>query len=326
KFFRKIKYRFYRYFLIKLIKKMIEEISPDIIIANTTKLISEYKTKAMKVLVFHSINYKKYIVIPETLKYDLVLLSGNHYKQAICDRLKPDNVNKLKVVGWPRIDDFINKKFTMQDRDEFSKRLGLNLNLKNVLYAPTWDSFDEDGLFPKSFGNTVSAFEEFCKKIKELNVNLIVRLHCETPKLTGDMRLHKIAEKYNVHFVYKRISGYLDNLAELFLWITDVLISDTSGMITDFMILNRPIIYIEPDNKNFNWEETDLPQDFRAGKIVKTLPQLITAVKESLINPQEYRAKREEILNKIFYGLDGKSSERASDTILNFYYNVFLEK
>lgn len=325
KILKRIRFSFYSFFLKRLIKQSISELAADIIISNTTLLLSDYATKAMKVLVFHSVNYKKYVLNPLILKYDLILLPGEHYQETICDRLKPKDKKALKVVGWPRIDDFIIKKFTIRDSEEFSRRLGLDLNLKNVLYAPTWDSFKNNGLFPELFGNLTDAFEEFCKEIKKFNVNLIVRLHCETPQLTGDTRLHAIAEKHNVHFVYKNISGYLDNLAELFLWISDVLISDTSGMITDFMVLDRPIIYIEPDNKDFNWGTTDLPENFRAGKIVKTLPQLVAAVKESLEKPQEYSANRKKIVNKIFYKPDGHATERASNTILDFYYHSFIK-
>ncbi|MBP7088325.1 MAG: CDP-glycerol glycerophosphotransferase family protein [Candidatus Omnitrophica bacterium] len=319
KILRRIKQRLASIFFKRLIQKTINALMPNIIISNTTLILSDYFSSAMKVLVFHSVPYKKYIIIEETLKYNLALLPNEYCKNEIIKRFKTDNTDKLRVVGWPRIDDFINNKFTKDDRDNFAKKIGLNLQLKNVLYAPTWDSFHDNGLFPKSFGNVIDAFEEFCKELKKLNINLIIRLHCLAHKLIADNRLLQIADKYNVCFVNGRIGGYLDNLIEHFLWITDVLISDISGTATDFMTLNRPIVYIEPDNKDFSWQTADLPKEYRAGVVANSLSQLIEGVKESLNNPERYKSQREELLKKIFYRPDGSSSKRAADEILSYY-------
>jgi len=319
KILRRIKYHFSSFLLKRLIQKTMSELKPHIIISNTTLILSDYSSPAMKVLVFHSVPYKKYITVKETLKYDLVLLPNEYCRNEIAKRFKIGNTDNLKVVGWPRIDDFINNKFNKNDRDTFIGRIGLNAKLKNVLYAPSWDSFYDNGLFPKSFGNVIDTFEEFCKELKKLDINLIVRLHCLAHKLIGDNRLLRIAQKHNVYFANGLMGGYLDNLIEHFLWIADVLISDISGMITDFLILDRPIVYLEPDSENFNWEKADLPKDFRAGIVVNSKKQLIEGVKKSLEDPCQYRAKRKEVLHKIFYKPDGKATDRASETILGCY-------
>jgi len=77
-----------------------------------------------------------------------------------------------------------------------------------------------------------------------MDVNLMIKLHPLSHKLIRDVRLHRIAEKYNVHLAYKNATGHLDSLGEYYLWSTDILISDVSGVIIDFMVLDRPIVYI----------------------------------------------------------------------------------
>ena len=306
----------------KWINKMIDELNPDILISNTTKILSRYtpnNPKCMKVQVFHGISYNTNCLIPENLTYDLILLPGEYHKRIMCQNFNLSNDNQLKVVGWPSSDTFINNKFTKGDRDTFMKRFGLNSEFKNVLYAPSHSIFYRNGLFPKSFGSAIDAFEEFCKRIREMNVNLMIKLHPLSHKLIRDVRLHRIAEKYNVHLAYKNSTGHLDNSVEYYLWSTDVLISDVSGIIMDFMVLNRPIVYIELDGEGCKWEEADLPREFRAGEVVNSMDKLIEGVEKSLKNPDEYKFKRKEILQKVFYKLDGRASKRASDTILNYY-------
>ena len=91
------------------------------------------------------------------------------------------------------------------------------------------------------------------------------------------------------------------------------------------MVLNRPIIYIEPElnryieGKQINWQETDLSKEFRAGAVVDSMDDLISNVKQSLNGTDEYKFMREEILQKLFYKLDGFASQRAANTILEYY-------
>lgn len=329
---RKIKSYFIKINFNKFVGDIIDEIAPDIVISNTTLVLAKYvpqNPKTMKVQIFHSVPYKNYIMVPETLAYDLVLLPSDYHKQTLISRFKTENVDRFKVVGWPRADLFLNNGTTDSDRNIFMTKLGLDPGAKTVLFAPTWDAFYDKGLFPLSFGHGLEAFELFCRQLKEMGVNFMVKLHPYAQKLIDDPDMHKIAEKYSVHLAYKKTNGVLDGMVKSYLGITDVLISDMSGIITDFMILNRPIIYLEPDvdpdGKEIKWNEADLPKDYRAGKIVGSMDGLVQGVKQSLANPDEYKSERDATLRKLFFKLDGSSSERAANEILSSY-NEFIKE
>lgn len=301
-------------------KRFFDKLNPDIWISDTTLKLINFDITSMKVLVFHSVPYKRYCFIPECLKYDLILLPGEYHRKKMCEMFNVEDVDKLQVVGWPRVDGFINNEFSNEDRNDFLQMLGLKPESKTVMYAPTWNSFGKNRLFPKSFGGDNSnSLELFCRKFSELNVNLIVRLHPVMTKLMNDKKLHKIAEKYSICWIHKKVKDNVDVCYEKFLRATDILVSDISGIITDFMVLNKPIIYVEPDSREFNWEEADLPKEFRAGRVVASLEELIEAVKISLNRPDEYKAKRQEVLKRVFYKLDGKATERATNVILERY-------
>ena len=320
---KKIKAYFCKNLYPRLIKKTLDEIDPDIIITNVTLPLLGYASRAMKVQVFHSVCYKKYVMIPETLEHDLILLAGQLYKDELCKRFTVKNPDKLRVVGWPRVDDFVSNKYTAEDRSKFMNMLGLDPTLKNVLYAPTWSAFYKRGMFPRSFGEVTDAFEEFCRRLKPLNINLIIRLHSINSKLASNPALHRIADKYGVCFYRQLRSEYFDNLGELFLWSSDVLISDVSGIIPDYLVLNRPIVYIEPETERVSWEHSDLPKEYRAGVVATTMHELVEGVRRGLNDPGEFDAQRRKIMHKIFYKLDGRSSLRAAETVLNYYRETF---
>ena len=101
--------------------------------------------------------------------------------------------------------------------------------------------------------------------------------------------------------------------------ITDVLVSDVSGIISDYLVFDRPIIHLEPDHPEFNWNEADYPSNFRAGLIARDLNNLMECVKNSLEKPAELQQKRKQILDLLFYKNDGKATIRAVNEIFNYY-------
>jgi CDP-glycerol glycerophosphotransferase (TagB/SpsB family) len=108
------------------------------------------------------------------------------------------------------------------------------------------------------------------------------------------------------------------------LWIADVLISDLSGIISEFLVLDRPIIYIDPDEKLFAWDKSDMPKNFRVGHVVKTSGELFDAIGDSINYPEKFAKKRQELASKIFYSPDGKATDRAVQEIFNFAHKKGL--
>ena len=135
--------------------------------------------------------------------------------------------------------------------------------------------------------------------------------------LTDKKEFIDIAKKYKVLWQTTFTSNFRNDPNE-FLWITDILISDLSGIITEFMVLDRPIIYIEPHENPSPWTNSDMPKNFRAGYIVKCIEKLFASIDDSISNPKKFSKNRKEIIKKIFFNLDGKSSHRACEAVLSF--------
>ena len=298
-------------------KKIAYEIDPDIWILDTPNLLNKIKRKVPKIQVFHSLPLKKHIFYEKNLDHDLILFPGHYHKDKFTKIFKlKDTDDRIRVVGWPRTDDLINKKF---DREKILKKIGLSAKKKTVMYAPTWGwGQGNNNLFCRWFDKETEVFEKLCRSIKEMNLNFIVRLHSLSFK-TNSKQLIKIAEKYGVFWQTKDTSNYQDDPNE-FLFVSDVLLSDVSGIISEFLVLDRPIIYIEPENTKI-WSESDMPKNFRAGQVIKNPSELIEAIKDSLAKPEEFSKERKEVVNKIFLNTSGKASLKASQEVINYINN-----
>jgi CDP-glycerol glycerophosphotransferase (TagB/SpsB family) len=217
------------------------------------------------------------------------------------------------------MDGLVNFSADPKARVQFLRSRGLQEDRKTVLFAPTFNSFKDGRMFPNVFGDEIQAFEDLCRTAKQLGCNLIVKLHPFMVSQIGDPRVHEIAARYRTYFVNKKVLYHVESDSEDYLKYSDVLVSDTSGIITDFMALDRPIIFIEPDNETFNWNETDLSSDLRPGAVAHTKDQLFEGIADALMNPDARSAERKKIRSLIFDYLDGSASRRACDAVLSFY-------
>lgn len=292
-----------------------EMIDPDLWITESLNKLNYVPKKTFWIQIFHSLPIKKHFFYPPVLDYDLMLLPGEYHKEELIRRLgmKADD-KRLKVVGWPRIDDFSNGVF---DRDQVMNSLGLDTRRKTLMYAPTWGwGYGNDTFFARWFGHEAEVFEKLCQKAKEMRLNFIVKLH-SLSFYANNQEMIDIANKYDVLWLTRETSGFQED-PNPFLWITDILISDLSGIIADFLILDRPVIYIDPDEKLDAWNGSDMPKSFRVGDVVSSPDGLLRAVENSISNPKRFSGQRQNLVSKLFYSPDGKAIDRAVEEILDF--------
>jgi len=299
-------------------KKIVEEINPDVWIVDTPNKLNYYSEKAFRVQTFHALPIKKAVFYEPFLNYDLILLPGQFHKDEFIKRFNlKKNDERFKIVGWPNIDDLIKEK---HDRKKIIKKLNLDPQKKTIMYAPTWGwGHGNDAFFARWFDKEEEVFEKICKKSFDKNLNLIVRLHSLSFS-TNKKKLIDIAKKYKVLWQTNLTSNYRDD-PNKYLWITDILISDLSGIISEYMVLNRPIIYIDPDESIDPWQNSDMPKNFRAGHVVREADQLLEAIDDSIMYPQRFSKQRKDILNKVYYNLDGNATSRGVEAIMNFAEN-----
>lgn len=234
--------------------------------------------------------------------YDAIFVSSPTFKEFHKGWGYKDK--QLFVTGYAQVDSLV-KTPTLSEIADIKKKFGISTRFERIiLYAPTWNSKDStlESPFPVES-------DQFLRKLNEIaqkNNSLIAFL----PHLNSSFELP--AETDNLKIISS--NGELD--IKPFLHITDLLITDWSSIYTDFLVLDKPTIFLDTEPTFFGFTLT--PED-RAGSVVKDLNELETAMQEVLNEPENYKKRFADKMADTkarTWGetLDGKSAER--------YYNV----
>ncbi|WP_238483661.1 CDP-glycerol glycerophosphotransferase family protein [Anaerosporobacter faecicola] len=160
------------------------------------------------------------------------LLSQNSYSTAIFRRAFAFYKTMVEV-GYPR-NDYLIKGNTKETIERLKQEMGLPLDKKVILYAPTWrdDEFYCQGSYKF---NPSLAFHMFMERLKEDYV-CIVKYHY----------LIEDAIDWSAYkgFIYNYDKSY--DITNLYL-VSDLLITDYSSVMFDYSILKRPMFFYAYD-------------------------------------------------------------------------------
>lgn len=306
---------------VSVYQRLVNKVDADIWLTDAIYPILKVKLSVPRVIVFHSIAFKKHILDPATTEYDLILLPSQYFHDELLRKYPDLNPRKLVVVGWPRVDIFKKPPYS---RSETLSKLGLNPSQKTVLFAPTFGLYSGGRFFPEHWGDLEENFESICKTLKTKNLNFIIKLHSGSVDLVEKKVLHRIAKKHGALWLNQQNKYYVEDPREI-LFATDLLISDVSGITNEFLPLDRPIIYVDVNNELF-WEQADIPKEYRAGDCVRNRVELLEAIDDNLTSPTRHGDKRKQLQEKLFLSLDGQSTQRACEAILNFMGAKYYDK
>ncbi len=247
--------------------------------------------------------------------YDIGFVSSEflrHYYSS-----KEDGIlDKLKVTGFPRTDPLLEDSFNKQ---EIIKELDVPQNKRNILYAPSWGNpaageDKEKKIFPfESNTKILDDIDKFCIKN---NCNFIIRMHpmWENEENEYAEKIIEVVKKtQNVFYLpFKKYP-----VTEPILYISDILVTDYSSIADDFILLDRPIIYLDvsiPEEKLvFNLSD-------RVGYIVKSKNDFFGVLQKSFDSPEQFREEfkesRQKLIKKMYKYVDGKASQRCADEII----------
>lgn len=187
--------------------------------------------------------------------------------------------------GLPRNDELY--RVTIAEIEEIKERLGLPVDKKIILYAPTWrDSIDKGKTC--SIKPPISA-EKWEKELKKDYI-VLFRMHAYTNKLLG----------LDFNESLRDFSAY-PNVNDLFK-IADILISDYSASIADYAILERPILCFAYDYEQY-FKERGLYIDYdkeMPNGILRTEDEVLKHIKTMDYN-YECEKTRAMIKNKLIH-------------------------
>lgn len=231
--------------------------------------------------------------------WDFWMLTGEKDKQKLLKACRANGIvlkpEQLVEIGYLRFDKIINRRF---DRAALQARAGIPDNgRKNILFAPTWKW---------GGGTLMSHYQTFCEQIPR-EYNLIIRNHINDARnvevVKAFCRQRQIA---NVYFIDDSIMNIIDNIV-----FADLLITDSSSVAYDFLIMDRPMIFnktvsedVLPAEEQFNIRRCGLEFDLEKDDILKTIEQSFLKT--------EFLAEIAAVRANCFYYLDGRATERAA--------------
>lgn len=214
--------------------------------------------------------------------------------------------SRVAVTGYARTDQLVDPKRT---NEMLRSNLGLDhlTEKRLVLFAPTWKQDAKSrSQFPFKC-NPVDFARDVGAICRAHNAALLMRSHLNAhlPSELADDTIHRIP-----------FSDQPDT--EALLQVTDILICDWSSIAFDFMLLNRPTIFLDvppPFRKGFT-----LGPENRYGDIVQDYRSLLDCLEQTLADSESkiqfQERARTRIRDKI-YGefADGNSAKRCIDRL-----------
>ena len=207
---------------------------------------------------------------------------------------------KMLSLGLPRMDYYFEDHDLSELKADFCKKHNISDDKKIILYAPTFRDEVEY--------NNVLNFLDLEKFNRELGGDyvLALRLH---PKIRSFYKGNISSESE-----YIDVSDWQSE-QELML-ISDILITDYSSIMIEYCVLNRPIIFFTYDLDSYLANERGFYYDFRKtvpGPIAHTNDEVIEIIK----NDEFDKSKMSDFVKTQFDRVDGKSSERVVDFLLD---------
>jgi CDP-glycerol glycerophosphotransferase len=253
--------------------------------------------------VWHGIPYKGFDADDFRIqhRYDEVWVSSPLLRQVYIERFGfPPGI--VQVTGYARTDRLVNR---VEDPVEIKRRLGLDPSSsdKLVLFAPTWKQDARNrSLFP--FGLDEQAFLGALSRLGDrVGATFLLRAHLNS----GDVA------NYGFDRIVALPHAKFPDTEEILL-VSDLLVCDWSSIAFDYLVLDRPTIFLDveaPFAKGLSLDATH-----RFGAVVGDMDTLLERLERYLVEPerytQEFSATSNEVKARVYDGnADGHATARC---------------
>lgn len=252
--------------------------------------IVPYYLPGVKIQVFHGYAAEKKDHWIIRRYFDTYFTQGPYFTRHF--KALSEEYGDFEVVetGWPK-QDWIKRNLHTYDAER-QRLLDSTGRKRIILYAPTFS--------PKLTSLPLEGMKERLGELAEHNDALVVmKFHPLTRKEWADEYRVWAESKDNVIFVNQG-----ENITKYQL-MSDVLISDTSSTVYEFLLLSRPVITVRTIAKDIYWENTATPDG------------LEEAYRRAMNDPEAI-ARRQWIVDNYDPYLDGHVCERMLNAAADY--------
>jgi CDP-ribitol ribitolphosphotransferase / teichoic acid ribitol-phosphate polymerase len=243
--------------------------------------------RGVKVQIFHGLAGEKKGHFRIRHYFDLYLTQGPYFTSRFKKLALRYKNFVVKETGWCKLDPLFSKieEFNQKKKD----LLELHGKNKLVLYAPT---------FSPSLTSAKSSLDDIFQLAEQENVYVCIKFHDLMNKEIVNAYKAKASTCNNVNVIEEPdILPYLK--------MADILISDTSSVVYEFILLNKPVVTINSKSENIYWEN------------LKSSRLLLSSITNNLLN-DPFSSKRESIIQLYHPYSDGMSSIRMISRVKEF--------
>lgn len=232
--------------------------------------------------------------------YNYAIVSSSEICRFYAEGFGIDEKN-VKALGVPRTDDFFNQEHMQRIREKIYEQYPQLQEKKIILFAPT---FRGNGAGSAYFPVEKFNVKDLLEKLGD-EYMVIIKHHPFVEKK------HPVDESVKDRVLDLSGESEINDL----LFITDLLITDYSSVIFEASLLDIPMLFYAFDledyvvNRDFYYPF----KNFVPGKIVRNMDQITNAIFESDYELHKVKAFK----HRFFDDLDGKSSQRVADFIMN---------
>lgn len=252
-------------------------------------------------------NNKKVAIHAGYKKYTKAIVSSEQIRWCYAEAFGIE-VDKVKATGFPRTDIFFDKKYIEDVKTKFYKLYPQLKEKKLILFAPTYRgekvsdfSYDYSQLDFKKLYEYYHDEYVFAIKWHPMHYSNI---------LSGKRRPPDFSEYGDFILDFSTYRDINDLLI-----VCDLLITDYSSVIFDYVLLNKPIIYFVYDLETYI-NKRGLYYDFGEylyGDVAKNCDELIEKISHCEMFPE----KREKFISRFMEACDGHSTEKTWKYICN---------
>ena len=264
--------------------KEVADFDNDVIIVPGNEV--PHYLKGLKVQIFHGLAGEKKGHFRIRHYFDLYLTQGPYFTDRFIQLAKKFKDFEVIETGWSKLDSLFNQKdsFT-KEKDQLLSESGTE---KIILYAPT---------FSPSLTSAIELKNEILKIADEKKL-VLIKFH--------DLMNKKIVEEYkNLIKDDSNIRIVEDNNITKYLILSDLMISDTSSVVYEFLLLNKPVITYRSNSEHIHWQN-----------ITKS-NELCSSV-ENVFVDDTFENERKWIIENYHPYTDGLSSKRVVDTLITY--------
>jgi hypothetical protein len=250
----------------------------------------DFRLPGIKVEIFHGIGIEKESHYEIRHFFDVYLTSGPVVTERFNKLQKKHKYFLVRETGWPKMD-YIMK----YPHEKIREKYNFPENKKIILYAPTFSEKLQSGddLLPIIPG-IINADEIWLIKFHEFMDKKIVE---------------------SIRNNYKENLQLVDTYdITPYLYIADVMISDTSSVLYEFMALDKPVITYRTLSRTDKGIDIQNPDELRS------------ALDRTFADPGEYSPLRKGNLSEVNPYLDGMIAQRVVFTLNNIVTNDELPK